>query len=255
MSLKYPSGHIKYSFNMYVDYGKSIICNIDDFRIQKINLNKSFPEDPFDPKWQLVIIFSEVSSIEEVDSISAEIKDEIFNLLCFKLKVKISDIRQTGHGVTPREGEGGQSHNILPSLTSYGEAKSGGRKLYQTEVDEIEQYLFKSKKFKNNSLISIFSYAMRIDEPVVQFMLLYLILYEIYKDQKSIDKFIIKVAPNTVQIPSPHNSKLETIYTKLRNEITHRIGISPEETRNGIIDNISGLKEISHVAIFSEKEQ
>jgi hypothetical protein len=254
MSLKYPSGHIKYSFNMYVDYGKSIICNIDDSRIQKINIDKSFPDDPFDPKWQLVIIFFEVSSIEEVDSIGGEIKDDIFNLLSFKLKVEISDIRQTGHGVTPREGEGGQCYAILPAFTSYGEAKSGGRKLYQTEVDEIEQDLFKSKKLKKNTLVSIFSYAMRIKEPVVQFMLLYLILYEIYKDQKSIDEFIMKVAPNTVQIPSPHNSKLETIYTKLRNEITHRIGISPEETRNGIIGNMIGLKEISHVAIVSGKE-
>jgi len=139
MSLKYPSGHIKYSFNMYVDHGKSIICDIDDSRIQKINLNKSFPEDPFDPKWQLVIIFFEVSSIEEVDSIGAEIKDDIFNLLCFKLKVGISDIRLTGHGVTPREGEGAQCHMIMPAMTCYGEAKSGGRKLYQAEVDEIER--------------------------------------------------------------------------------------------------------------------
>jgi len=96
---------------------------------------------------------------------------------------------------------------------------------------------------------------MRIDEPVVQFMLLYLILDGIHNDQKSIDKFIMRVAPNTIQIPSPHNNKLETIYTKLRNEITHRIGTSPEETRNGIIGNMLGLKEISHVAIFSGKEE
>jgi|SRR6056297_2493102 len=83
-------------------------------------------------------------------------------------------------------------------------------------------------------------------------MLLYLILYEIFKNQKSIDKYIMKVSPNTLQVPSPHNNRPETIYTKLRNEITHRVDSSPGETRSGIIGNTHNLKCIAHTAIMAE---
>ena len=65
----------------------------------------------------------------------------------------------------------------------------------------------------------------------------------------------MEVSPNTVQIPSPHNGKLETVFTKLRNEITHRVNSSLEETRNGIISNMIRLKDIVHVAIMSQLKQ
>lgn len=255
MKNKYLGGHIEYSFEMHVDHRQSINCQIDGSRIKEIIFNKSLPEDQFDYKWRLIIIFSEVSSIEEVDSVGVEIKDSIFNLLSFELKVGIYNIRQTGHGVIPKEGEGSQCHMIMPAMTCNGVMKSGGRKLSQTEINELGELLFKSEILNNNPLVSIFSYAVRAEEPIVQFMLLYLILYELYKDQKSVDKFIMEVSPNTVQIQSPYNRKLETVFTKLRNEITHRVDSSPEETRNGIISNMIGLKDIAHVAIMSQLRQ
>ncbi len=250
MNNKFPGGHIEYSFEMHIDHGESVKCKIDDSRVKEIIITKSLPNDPFDYKWKLVIMCCEVSSIEEVDCIGEENKEGIFNLLSFILKTGINNIRRTGHGVIPREGDGAQCHLIMPAMTCHGVMKSGGRKLNIAEIQALEELLIQSKTLKSNALVSIFSYATRVEEPVVQFMLLYLILYEIYKDQRSIDKFIMKVSPNTIQIPSPHNKKQETIFTKLRNEITHRVDSSPEETRNGIISNIYGLREIAHSAII-----
>ena len=143
----------------------------------------------------------------------------------------------------------------MPAMTCHGAMKSGGRKLNRSEIQELGELLIQSKKLKSHPLVNIFSYAIRIDEPVVQFMLLSLILYEIFKDQKSIDKYIMKVSPNTLQVPSPHNKKPETIYTKLRNEITHRLRGSPVGTRNGILCNTHNLKCIVQTAIMSEIKQ
>ena len=257
MNKKFPGGHIEYSFEMHIDHRESINLKIDDSRIKEIVITKSLPNDPSDCKWQLVIICSEVSSIEEVDGIGAENRENIFNLISFMLNTGINNIQQTGHGVIPREGEGAQCHLIMPEISCHGVMSSGGRNLNQSEIQELGELLIQSKKLKNHPflLVNIFSYAIRIDEPVVQFMLLYLILYEIFKEQKFIDKFIIKVSPNTVQVPSPHNKKPETIFTKLRNNITHRVDSSPEETRNEIMCNTYSLQCIVHAAIISEIKQ
>jgi hypothetical protein len=253
--MKFPGGHVEYSFEMFIDHSEPINFNIDDSRVKEIILKKSMPDDPFDYKWHLIIICSEVSSIEEVDFIGEENKENVFNLISFMLNTGIYNIRQTGHGVIPREGEGAQCHMIMPVPTIHGVMKNGGRKLQRLEIQELGNLLNQSKRLNNHPLVNIFSYAVRVDEPVVQFMLLYLILYEIFKDQKSIDKYIMNISPNTLQIPSPHNNKLETIYTKLRNEITHRVGCSPEETKNGIRCNTHSLKSIAHSAIMSEIKQ
>lgn len=253
--MKFPGGHVEYSYEMFIDHSEPINFKIDDSRIKDIVITKTAPNDPFDYKWQLVIICSEVSSIKEVDCIGEENKENIFNLISFMLNTGIHNIRQTGHGVIPIEGEGAQCHMIMPAMTCHAVMKSGGRKLSKSEIQELGAVFIQSREFKNHPLVNIFSYAIRIDEPVVQFMLLYLVLYEIFKDQKSIDKYIMKVSPSTLQVPSPHNNKPETIYTKLRNEITHRVDSSPEETRNGIISNTHGLRCIAHTAIMSEIKQ
>jgi len=252
MTDKYPGGHIEYLFEMHVNHRESIHCKIDDSRIKEIIIKKLLPDDQFDNKWQLIITCSEVSSIEEVDCIGAENKNGIINLLSFMLKTSVNNISRTGHGIIPREGECAQCHVIMPALTCHAVGKSGGRKLNESEIHGLGKLLIRSKSLKDNPLVNIFSYAIQIEEPVVQFMLLYLIIYEIYKDQKSVDKFIMQVAPNTIQVTSPHNKKQETIFTKLRNEITHRVGTPPDDTRNGIIGNLHGLREIAHTAIMSQ---
>ena len=216
---------------------------------------KLVPNDPFDYKWKLVIVCSGVSSIDEVDCIGDENKESIFKLVSLILNTGIHNIRKTGHGVIPREGEGAQCHMIMPAMTCSGVMKSGGRKLNKSEIQELKEVLVQSKRLKNHVLINTFSYAIRIDEPIVQFMLLYLILYELFKDQKSIDKYIMTVSPSALQVPSPHNNKLETIYTKLRNEITHRVDSSPDETKKGILSNIHGLKQIVQTAILEKIKQ
>lgn len=53
--------------------------------------------------------------------------------------------------------------------------------------------------------------------------------------------------PATPQSISPHDGKPETIYTRLRNEITHRANdVGPETTRVEIMDNLDGFRMIVH---------
>ncbi|WP_321530704.1 hypothetical protein [uncultured Desulfuromonas sp.] len=252
MSNKYPGGHVEYAFEMSIDHRQSLSSQITDPRVKELVFDKSSPNDPYDYEWKLVIVLCEISSLEEADSIGAEIIDTIFNLLSLKLRTAVYNIRQTGHGVIPREGEGAQCHIIAPTPTCNVMIKSGGRKLSQTEIIDVSNLLSSRSISNTNALVNIFSYAMRIDEPVVKFMLLYLILYELYRDQRAIDNFIMMASPSTVQMPSPHNGRPETVFTKLRNELTHRVDNPPENTRIEIITNTPELVNIAHKAVMSK---
>nr|WP_320012418.1 hypothetical protein [uncultured Desulfobulbus sp.] len=245
----FPSGFVQYTFSMFLDYPDPIIFQLGDPRVKSIELNKSEKEDCYDPKWNLVINFNEVESIEEVDSTGSEIIDPLISLLSFTLKIKINNIQKTGHGLTPKPGEGAQCHMIGPSPSLNATGKVGGRKLNSYEIRNIKSDLLNNYSFNKNTLIELFSYSLKNEDPVVRFMLLYLILYEIFGKQIKIDNFIMSIDPETEQSKSPHNNKLETIYSKLRNEITHRVSTSPEEIRNKIIQYLPKFNEITHNAI------
>ena len=92
MKMKFPGGHVEYSYEMFIDHSEPINFKIDDSRIKEIVITKTVPNDPFDYKWQLVIICSEVSSIKEVDCIGEENKENIFNLItrCSSFLIAIS---------------------------------------------------------------------------------------------------------------------------------------------------------------------
>ena len=151
MKMTFPGGHVEYSFEMFVDHSEPINLKIDDSRIKEIVLTKMIPDDPFDYKWKLVIICSEVSSINEVDTIGEENRENIFNLVSFMLNTGIHNIRQTGHGVIPRKGEGAQCHLIMAAMTCSGVAKSGGKKLSKSEIQELPKILVQSKRLKKSS--------------------------------------------------------------------------------------------------------
>jgi hypothetical protein len=129
ISLPYPSGHIQYSFNMYVDHKTSIPCQINHPRVKELIFEKVHPNDEFDPKWLTKITLGEVVSIEEVREIGNAIKDNILDRLCFVLETKISEVRLTSHGLTPRKGEGAIAHMILPAIQGSFTVRSGGMKL------------------------------------------------------------------------------------------------------------------------------
>lgn len=66
------------------------------------------------------------------------------------------------------------------------------------------------------------NYARAVPEPIGRFMALYSLLDSAGKGmQGQVDRLILSVEPTTHQTTSPHNGQLETLYTRLRNELAH----------------------------------
>ncbi len=242
----YPTGYIEYAFKMHAAHDRAISCDFVHSDVRELVLEKVNPSDEFDPEWWMTIHFGPIHSIEEVDEIGNAIKDDIFDMLSFTLNTKISGIRLTGHGLTPRSGEGGIAHLLSPPFECNASGKVGCFRLSDNSVQDVQNALSRVYSSRHKALISLFRYAIGTDEPVVQFLILYLILYDTYKNQREIDKQILSHEPATPQSISPHDGKPETIYTRLRNEITHRTNVGPEITKTKIMDNLDRFRTIVH---------
>lgn len=88
----------------------------------------------------------------------------------------------------------------------------------------------------NSDLLKRFNFARSLADPISRFLSLYSILTSLALDrQQEIDHFIRAEEPTVSSSLSPKNSKPETIFTRLRNELAHhRVGVSVFSTHEEI---------------------
>ncbi len=98
----------------------------------------------------------------------------------------------------------------------------------------------------NLPLIQMFYDATTIIEPVGRFISLYTLLLHKFSDkQENVDEEILKIDPTVAQFRSPHNKGYETIFTKLRNEMSHkREGSNILKTQDFIKMNLDRFEKI-----------
>ena len=72
-------------------------------------------------------------------------------------------------------------------------------------------------------IVKRLTFACGIPEPIGRYMALYQLLESVSAGgtQSELDKHILSVEPTTLQTPSPKIGKLETLYTRIRNELAH----------------------------------
>jgi hypothetical protein len=97
----------------------------------------------------------------------------------------------------------------------------------------------------------LFRSARQSLSPVEEFMHLYNILLMLHNDhQPTVDAFIKSQEPGVQETLSPHTSKMETVYTKLRNELGHkRAGVNLEDTKREMGHRLPGLIALTKRAI------
>lgn len=253
-SLPYPGGHIRYAFKMHAAYAQTIPCNIDHPNVTRVVFEKVEPVDPLEDEWHMTIHLGAITSIEEVKQIGNAISDAIIDIVALVLNIKISAVRVIGFGLTPRAGEGGIGHLLLPPLQASGTGSSGGHPLSGTDIQKIQDALVRMSSVKNKLTMKLFRNAVSADEPLVQFLVLYLILDIMHGSQKAIDRFIMTVNPTTPQTVSQDPDKKkkgiqETIYTRLRNEIAHRESFGLDTTIAGISNYLDEFRRIVNLAV------
>jgi len=113
--------------------------------------------------------------------------------------------------------------------------------------DELEQVSPKGECY-----FGLFRSARQSESPVEEFMQMYRILLELCSDSQSkVDAFILSEDPSIPQTPNPIKpGAMETIYTRLRNELAHRrAGVSLDSTKAEMGNRLGGLTAIVKRAI------
>jgi len=101
----------------------------------------------------------------------------------------------------------------------------------------------------------LFRSARLSESPVEEFIHLYnLLLMFLGEDQKAVDVFILREAPGTPLTPSGNPKakvgELETIYTRLRNELGHhREGVNLDDTKAEMANRVGELAALTKRAI------
>jgi hypothetical protein len=129
------------------------------------------------------------------------------------------------------------------------------------DIIELKEKL-QSGDQERNFLFSSYRFAIRQEDSIAKFMFLYNLLLVIAgDDQKKADELITKYEPEVTKTESPRKKRngeaiIETIYTRLRNEIAHRHETScPESTSDEVKSLVGQFGFIINQAVldFSEK--
>ena len=210
-SAEYPGGHIKFLFDMHVDHDANIPCDIPNARVLDVVLAKELPSDKYDATWSLTISVGANAGIHDVDQIGTSTKEAILDIISLVLGVSVKNVRLVGHGLTPRPGESGIGHLIMPAVQFAGQGHGTGLSLSPQNIHDIKNTL-KAHWGVQNGSVGLFRHAITTDDSVLQFLILYLILYDIHRNQRKVDEFIMRLEPTTPHSPSPFTGERETIY-------------------------------------------
>jgi hypothetical protein len=100
----------------------------------------------------------------------------------------------------------------------------------------------------NYDLLKRFNFARSLEDPVSRFLSLYAMLSSIARDnQHEIDQLIRTEEPTVACSLSPRDSRHETIFTRLRNELAHhREGVSVFATHEEIRLHVGRFEWLAH---------
>lgn len=248
----YPGAHVEYSFRILEMTFEPFSVSLNDPRITEVRFANLETDDPEENNCTMTLMLGLVTSIEEADQLADSIKDRLFEFFSLILGCGVGRTRLIGHNLVPRPGEGGQMHVILPTIRVHAIGHSTPRRLTNHDIRSLQDAFSRVYTVGGGSLLRIFRYAMNIDDEVSKFLMLYLILYLLRSNQREVDELIRAIEPTVDQTPNPRNPILmETCYTRLRNEITHR-DVDHEATRQEILQRIHDLTNIVRAAIRQE---
>lgn len=198
------------------------------------------------------VIFKQIGSVEEADSIGRVIAAQVADRLAFEYKISADDPLKSEGSFEERDASGVIHAAVMQHLP----LSTAGHKTHTVSAADVPRLKpsLESVPPKREPHLSQFRWIMCQDDPVARFMHLYKILLSLEggpnSTQKQADAFITGREPG---VPTVHNSRLkrhETIYTRLRNEVGHEIaGTTPASTRQGMEQHVDKLADHVKAAI------
>jgi hypothetical protein len=198
---------------------------------------------------QMAVIFhlTNVFTEAEANAVTRDILASIINRLAFELDLSIGEPHLKSFSL-PKDASG-SSHTVSTSLLVTWNVVVPDSTRRQELAKLLEQ------PYRRPDLHSAYRFAGSQSDAITRFMFLYSILLQLHGDfQPQVDNFIRQETPTVSLSPRPDKPWIiETVYTRLRNQVGHiRAGIPPEQTRTEIEDNVAALQKLVKVDISRE---
>lgn len=120
-----------------------------------------------------------------------------------------------------------------------------------TGLESIAQVKQKMRQHYDLSRLQTFFDSATVIEPIGRFISLYTLMLHYCSDsqkpdsQKKVDEVIVNIDPTVAQYKSPKGNGYETVFTKLRNELSHkRDGVIMVETHEQVRKNVDRFERI-----------
>lgn len=234
-------------------------ASISGIRFEPIEISNRHPaveriilEAQADEQMTIVVHLTNIFDFEQAIEIGNEILPAIVDRLAFYRDVSIGELRCTG-GTLPKDASG-SSYSTRTNLALLWANAGLNYTLDAGTRQKLARLL--EQPTTRADLYSAYRFALNQHDAAACFMFLYNILLSLNSDsQGQVDNFIRSEEPGVPQYLSG-NKRLaaqgvkETIYTRLRNEVSHkRKGTTPEKTRSEIQDNVAAFQELVRTAI------
>jgi hypothetical protein len=228
-------------------------ASITGLRLEPIEMSNSHPAvekivvETQDGK-QLKITFhlTDIFAFEDAQPIVEGILPSIVNRLAFHRNVPVGEPYFTGASL-PKDASG-TSHRVIADAILLWDSAAPILTLGEDERGELARLL--EQPHEDHDLYTLYRSSINQSDPVARFMFLYSILLQLHGDkQRQVEDFIREEAPNVPRSASPKGG-METVFTRLRNEVGHsRAGTTPDQTRRVIANNVTGLQNLVRKAI------
>ncbi len=210
---------------------------VDSFRTEIIPCYKE--EERQEIPIRLELFLSGVTSYEQARDAAGEFAEKVLVAASFVTNLPIHHL-YFNRGIF--DGHKQEGHVKIGGFSNIVTSRPGARRTVPQIATDLETHLRRLSS-PAESYYSMFRVAMQT-YGIGRYLLLYLILLTHFEDSQSrLDAFIRQEESGVPETPSPIRAgNKETIYTRLRNEVSHlRLGTSQITTRNEIEQLTPGL--------------
>lgn len=238
------------NFNAMIK-GSGLTFPLVEFNPNEPGVDKVEIEGPKGDDIQTTVYLAFVLSREEGRALAAKVNTAALNRISFNHNIAIENARLRGAQFSSLNPQPGVLEVACGEQLQISDEARLVLGIAATRLKmELEQATLPGE---NN--FGLFRSARQSLSPIEEFMHLYHILRMIYNDrQADVDSFIVREDPAVPQTQDPRpgkqQGKMETVYTRLRNEFAHkRPDTNLENTKSEMANRLGGLIGLTKRAI------
>ncbi len=231
--------------------GNGLKFDLVEFDPKEVGVEKVEVESPNGDEILNTVYLASVATQEDGKAIATKVNTAALNRMSFCRSIAIENGQTTSAHFSPLNLQPGD--HLYPTTGDCVITGEAVRVVVSIPAADLKMELEQPSSPREQYLFGLFRSALQSLSPAEEFMHLYYILMMSFNDfQADVDAFILGQDPTVPQTPDPRPGKnrMETVYTRLRNELAHtRAGVNLQDTKAEMANRLGELVALTKRAI------